>query len=93
VRRAGRTDSNQKEIVDALRKARASVFVTSSLGGGFPDLVIGFRGKNYLMEVKSCQRNEVILTNDELAFLQSWAGQAVVVVDAQEALKAIGAIK
>ena len=91
MRRAGRTDANQKEIVDALRKAGASVHVTSSVGGGFPDLVVGFRGKNYLLEVKpaegppSAQR----LTKDEVDFHCDWLGQLSVVHTILDAIDVI----
>lgn len=93
MRRAGRTDANQREIVDALRKAGASVHVTSSLGGGFPDLVVGFRGKNYLMEIKRPKPGEPLLTEDETAFLEAWEGQAYVVTSVRQALAMLGAIK
>lgn len=39
-----RVDRNQPEIVDALRKAGASVGHTHSLGHGFPDIVVGLQG-------------------------------------------------
>lgn len=51
-RAGGRCDRNQPEIVSALRSIGASVLITSNQGGGFPDLVVGWRGHNYLLEVK-----------------------------------------
>ena len=36
-------DGNQAAIVSSLRAAGASVTVTSMVGGGFVDLVVGFR--------------------------------------------------
>jgi len=50
---AKRTDANQKVIVAALRAAGATVFDLSRVGGGCPDIAVGFRGKTYLMEIKS----------------------------------------
>jgi hypothetical protein len=48
-----RADSNQKEIMDMCRKIPAlSVFSTHTIGKGFPDIVIGFKGINYLIEIK-----------------------------------------
>jgi hypothetical protein len=38
-RRAAKTDGNQAEIVEALRKAGRTVAITSRLGDGFPDIV------------------------------------------------------
>ena len=93
MRRAGRTDANQKEIVDALRRAGASVHVTSSVGGGFPDLVVGFRGKNYLMEVKDPKAAKPLLTPDEQVFLENWTGDVRIVMSPEQGLLLIGAIK
>jgi len=39
-----RVDRNQPEIVDALRKAGASVGHTHAVGQGFPDIVVGVKG-------------------------------------------------
>ena len=39
-----RVDRNQPEIVDALRKAGASVGHTHAVGKGFPDIVVGVQG-------------------------------------------------
>jgi Holliday junction resolvase len=45
-----RIDKNHKEIVTALRKLGYSVFNTSSVGQGFPDIIVGSEGKNYLFD-------------------------------------------
>jgi hypothetical protein len=90
VRRAGRTDDNQKDIVDALRKAGASVFVTSGLGDGFPDLVVGFRGRTSLHEIKG---EKAELSEEEAKFFATWRGEVHIVRSPKDALGAIGAIK
>ena len=41
MRKRGRTDGNQSEIVKALRKLGYSVLVMSSMGGGAPDICVG----------------------------------------------------
>ena len=47
-----RTDKNQQEIIDALREAGALVFYIK-----VPfDLLVAYRGRLYLMEVKSGKR-------------------------------------
>jgi Holliday junction resolvase len=84
-----RADSNQDEIVQALRDIGASVRITSQVGYDFPDLVVGFRGRNYLMEVKSERGN---LTEGQVEFWTNWQGQNTVVFSPDDALKAIGAI-
>lgn len=93
VRRAARTDANQQEIVEALRKVGATVHVTSHVGEGFPDLVVGFRWQTYLMELKDGDKppSGRKLTPDEKFFLDHWkGGPAVVVNDAAEALAVLG---
>ncbi len=51
--RAKRVDNNQADVVKALERCGVQVFDTSGMGFGFPDLVLGFRGKTYLAEVKN----------------------------------------
>ena len=92
MRRAAKVDRNQSEIVDALRKAGATVYPMHSVGQGFPDLCVGYRGLNLLMEVKdgnlspSGQR----LTERQRQFRESWFGHYVVVTSVGEALEALG---
>lgn len=94
MRRKGRVDANQAVIVQALRDIGASVAVTSSLGDGFPDLVVGFRGFNYLLEVKDGAKplSKRILTDDEQVFFDAWKGNYTIVHTVDNALVAIGAI-
>jgi hypothetical protein len=87
---AKRTDANQREIVDALRQAGATVYCAHAVGHGFPDLVVGFREQNYLLEVKSEQN---ALTDDQLTFFAGWRGQVTVIRSTTEALRAIGAME
>lgn len=46
-----KVDANQPEIIKALKSQGASVQVLSD-GKGCPDLLVGYRGCNYLIEVK-----------------------------------------
>jgi len=84
-----KTDRNQAEIVAALRAAGASVRTIHRIGSGLPDLLVGYRGRNYLLEIKSPAGT---LTPDETEFFQSWRGQVAIVRTPTEALAAIGAI-
>ena len=47
-----RTDDNHREVIDELRKTmpEATVFDASGAGNGFPDVVLGWNGRNYLFE-------------------------------------------
>ena len=87
--RKAKTDNNQKEIVKALRDIGASVETTHAVGKGFPDLVVGFRGQNFLIEVKGAKGK---LTDDQYEWHNEWRGSADIVRSKEQALKAIGAI-
>lgn len=93
MRHAARIDDNQPLIVEALRRAGARVQPLHTVGKGCPDLLVGFRGRNLLLEIKdgakSASRRE--LTRDERAWHDQWAGQVAVVASIAEALAAIGA--
>lgn len=75
-------DGNHKEIADALIDVGASVTPKGPL-----DLLVGFRGVNYLFEVKTAKGK---LRASQEAFLARWQGQAVVVRSVAEALAALG---
>ena len=48
-----KTDKNQAEIAKTLRKMGCSVHSLHKVGQGVPDLLVGYRGHNYLVELKS----------------------------------------
>ena len=85
--KAAKTDANQKAIVAVLRKAGASVQILSIVGRGFPDLLVGYRGINYLMEVKSLKGK---LNNLQLDWMGKWRGQKCIVHTVDHALERIG---
>jgi hypothetical protein len=57
-----------------------------------PDLLIGWRGKNLLVEVKDGSKppSDRKLTPDQVKWHEAWRGQVCVVKSVQEALEAIG---
>jgi hypothetical protein len=77
MRLRGRTDANQSSIVRDLRKLGASVAITSSLGTGYPDILVGFRGANYWFELKDPNQppSKRALTDAEKDFHLAWSGQ------------------
>jgi len=91
VRRAAKTDRNQAEIVRALRQAGASVLCLHGVGQGCPDLAVGFRGKNYFLEIKDgdLPPSKQALTEDEQDFFWSWDGHYKLVTSVKEALEVI----
>ena len=90
--RAKKIDSNQPTIVKQLRALHISVRVTSMVGEGFVDLVLGFRSKNFLIELKDPSKppSKRRLTQDEQDFFDGWRGQASVCESLQEILEVIG---
>ena len=90
--RAAKRDDNHAEIRDNLRAIGAMVHDTGGLGGGFPDLVVGYRGVIHLLEVKDGRKppSKRRLTPDEQKFFNDWAGYPVHVVNStEEAIDAI----
>ena len=93
MRKHGRTDANQTAIVAALRAIPGvRVRSTASVGDGFPDLAVGYKGRTYLMELKdgSLPPSKRQLTKDEELFFHSWTGDASVVESINDALLVIG---
>lgn len=88
ARRAANIDANQPEIVDALRKAGASVAHLHGVGMGCPDILVGFRGANILMEIKDGSKvpSARKLNAMQAEWHKLWQGQACVVNSAEEAL-------
>lgn len=92
MRRAARIDANQPAIVAALRAAGATVAITSAMGDGFPDLVVGFQRATVLIEVKDGQKppSDRGLTEDQVKWHGAWTGGPVaIVLDVEGALRAI----
>lgn len=83
-----RVDRNQKEIVEHLREIGASVLVMAALGHGAPDLVVGYKSKNYLFEIKDGMKppSAQKLTPDEQKFHDSWRGTIRIVHSWEDAL-------
>lgn len=94
VRRKAKVDANQAEVVEALRSLGASVYITSGVGSGFPDIVVGFRGQNYLFEIKDENQppSAKKLTEHEVMFAKDWRGQVNTIENVYEALKVMGAL-
>ena len=96
-------DDNEGGIVAALRARGATV--THLDDSGVPDLLVGFQGKTYLLEVKlptnkdgtahrrKSQGGEGELTESQVKWWKTWTGYpASVVHSVEEALAVIGAV-
>ena len=85
-------DDNQPDIERGLRELGISFADTSALGRGFPDLVIGYRRRNFLIEIKDGAKvpSARRLTPAEEEFRDGWGGQYSVCKNLKEVLDIIG---
>lgn len=92
---AKRTDSNQTEIVDALRKCGCSVYITSNVGKGFTDIVFGLCGINFLGEIKDGKKPPSArkLTPEEKKFHEEWKGQVCILESVEQAIAFVNSVK
>ena len=92
MRRAAKVDANQREVVAALRGAGASVQLLHAVGEGCPDLLVGYKGLNMLLEVKDGSKppSAQKLTPQQEIWHRDWRGHRVVVNSPEAALGAIG---
>ena len=94
-------DDNERDIVNALRARGATVSHLDD--SGVPDLLVGYRGNTFLLEVKlpsnkdgtahkrKAQGGEGELTESQVKWWQTWLGSAPSIVhNVHEALTAIG---
>lgn len=91
---ARKVDANQPQVVDELeRVAGVSVQSLASVGNGVVDLLVGFRGVNWLFELKDPNKPPSArkLTPDQLRWHAAWRGQKAVVETSEEILTIIGA--
>jgi hypothetical protein len=88
MRYAARVDANQDQIVSALRAAGAYVWII-----GLPvDLLVGYRGHTFLVEIKSGSKKRLTALQDD--FFNNWSGSTLCRVESPEsALRMIGVIK
>jgi hypothetical protein len=93
-----RIDVNQGELVDFLRALGFSVALTSSVGDGFPDIVVGGQmpcpcgsgrrvRQSKIVEIKA---GKGILTPDQVEFHGAWRGQLTIIRDRDQALQLVG---
>ena len=89
MRQAAKTDANQGLIVNALRQAGASVQSLAPVGKGCPDLLVGYEGINYLMEVKDGNKvpSAQKLNIEQEHWHSVWKGAVHTVKSETEALK------
>jgi len=91
MRRAARRDDNEKEIVAAMREAGA--YVKAINDEGLFDLLVSYRGKTLLIEVKDGAKPPSArrLTEAEQKFHDEWPGSDLYIINSvEEALALLG---
>lgn len=73
---AKRVDTNHALVVKTLRDLGCSVFDTSAVGRGFPDIVVGKNQKTVLVEIKKDSKAK--FTQAQQVFMLNWQGSTVV---------------
>jgi hypothetical protein len=82
--RARNVDKNQSAIVEALRAAGATVQHLHEVGAGCPDLLVGFHGRNYLVEVKNAAAGGS-LNAEQVKWHRQWRGDVRVFTSPEQA--------
>lgn len=81
-----KVDSNQTRVVKALRELGATVQHLHAVGKGCPDIVVGYKNRNYLLEIKDGEKK---LTPDQVIWHYDWRGQVEVVTSPEHAIETI----
>lgn len=91
MRTAARVDTNHGAIVDGIRQIFGpdSVLDLSRVGQGCPDILVGIRGHNIMLEIKTDRGK---LTADQVYFHREWGGQVAVIRTLADALAIISDI-
>lgn len=86
-----RVDANQAQIVRILRDMGCSVAHMHELGKGAPDILVGFRGENFIFEIKDPDKppSQRRLTEDEEKWHTRWKGQVNTVLYAYDIVEII----
>jgi len=75
--RAAKVDGTQTAIVAAARAVGATWVSLAAVGKGCPDGILGFRGRNHLVEIKTATGK---LRPAQEQFIQTWQGAPVIVL-------------
>ena len=78
-----RVDENQSQLVNTFIALGASVLNLSRVGQGCPDLLIGYKNKSVLVEIKKDAK--AVFTEPQIKFMQNWRGGTVSRIDSVDA--------
>lgn len=85
--RAERTDANQQDIIDDLRKVGADVYVIKRP----VDILVGYRNRCWVFEIKDPKQTKQNrqLTKFQETFFRNWRGQVDKIETSEQAIKII----
>ena len=83
MRRDAKKDDNQDAIVKALRAIGCTVYYIKEP----VDLLVGFRGRSFVLEIKNPEKSWK-LTPQQVEFFRDFTGEAYIVEDDGQALMA-----
>ena len=86
-----KVDKNQTEIVEALRRHGAKVFVSSFVGHGFPDVIAMINGEFWLIEIKSSRKSSLTRAQQNVHSLFR-GGKIIVGYDKDDVLSKTGLV-
>ncbi len=91
MRRAANVDVGQSAVVKYLRSLGMSVQPIHTLGKGVPDLLVGWRGQNFLLELKDGTKPSSAqkLTTAEDKWHKAWGGQVAITNSPEAAALAV----
>lgn len=98
-RYARKVDDNHGKVVEALRAQGATVQSLAAVGAGVPDLLVGYRGRTLLLEVKDGAKvpSKQRLTEAEADWHRDWRGGPLDTVSSPEealsVLRGVAAMK
>ena len=82
-----RVDTNHREIVTALERIGAAVQSLHTIGKGCPDLLVSYRGCNYVLELKTPKGKR---NAQQLEWHNKWQADVHTVSSVEQAFAAIG---
>ena len=87
-----KVDANHPEIVKELRKHHGITVKSVAQIKGFCDIIVGYKGKNYLYEIKDPSKPPSArkLTEKEKTFHNEWKGHIKIALTTEFILKDIG---
>ncbi len=90
-RQNAKVDANHPQIVKDLEKLQGVSVKSVATIKKFLDIVVGYKGKNYLFEIKNPDYPPSArkLTPDEKVFHDNWQGQADVILYTKDILRII----